>query len=239
MTIQRLKSVVNLTVTFILTTLLSFGVQAQSSPDDPWEGMNRTIYAFNDGLDKSVVQPVARGYEKITPKFVRNGITNFFNNVDDVNVVINDVLQLKFDNALHDSGRLLLNTTIGLAGFIDVASSVGLHKNNEDFGQTLGHWGVESGPYLVIPFMGASTVRDAVGLIPDTIFNPIGWIEDNKVRAATYGLERVDTRTYYFLADELRIEGDEYIQVREALLERRAYLVADGVVQDEEDEFDF
>jgi phospholipid-binding lipoprotein MlaA len=166
---------------FFLSLLLLIGslpVFAQSNPADPWEKVNRIIYKFNDTLDEAAVRPVAKGYQKIVPRFARTGISNFFNNLDDVNVVVNDVLQLKLKAALQDSGRLLLNTTVGLGGFIDVASEVGWYKNYEDFGQTLGHWGVKPGPYVVLPFLGSSTVRDTVGMIPDTFFNPIFWITD-------------------------------------------------------------
>lgn len=227
---------------FFLSLLLLFGslpVIAQTNPADPWEKVNRKLYKFNDTLDKAAVRPVAEGYQKIVPHFARTGISNFFNNLDDVNVVVNDVLQMKLKTAMQDSGRLLLNTTVGLGGFVDVASNVSWYKNYEDFGQTLGHWGVMPGPYVVLPFLGSSTVRDAIGLIPDTFSNSIFWITDTKIRDGVYLLERVDTRVYYFLADDLMTGYGDYEYVREALFQRREYLVTDGEVTDSFDEYNF
>lgn len=209
---------------------------AQSQPVDPWEGINRPLYAFNEVFDGYIVKPVTLTYNKALPAFARRGVSNFLDNLDDVNVIANDLLQLKMNNAMRDSGRLLLNTTAGLGGFIDVASEVGLYKNYEDFGQTLGHWGMGDGGYLVLPFLGASTVRDTVGFIPDTLLNPIGWVRDSETRAALFALDTIDTRLGY-LAAESMITGDEYEFVRNAYLQRREYLVNDGAVYDEFDEF--
>jgi phospholipid-binding lipoprotein MlaA len=170
------------------------------------------------------------------PTFAKRGVGNFFANLDDVNVIANDLLQLKMDNALRDSCRLLLNTTAGMGGLLDVASEVGLYKNYEDFGQTLGHWGVGDGGYLVVPFLGASTVRDTVGMVPDLLLNPVSWITDSKTRSALYALDTVDTRLSYVAAESM-ITGDEYEFVRNAYLQRREYLVHDGEVYDEFDEY--
>ena len=235
-----------LTYTLVTISLLlsvctaAAGAQEQNipkNPADPWEGINRDIYIFNDALDSTVIRPIALGYQRVVPRVMRTGISNFFNNLDDINVIVNDVLQLKVQQAGQDTSRFLLNSTIGLAGLIDVSSELGLYKNQEDFGQTLGYWGVESGPYIVIPFIGTSTVRDAVGMIPDALFNPIYWVEDNTSRYALYSVERIDTRITYFAADALLDGKDDYAFVRDALLQRREYLVADGEVYDEFDDF--
>jgi phospholipid-binding lipoprotein MlaA len=217
--------------------LLLLGLaQGSAAQSDPWEGINRPLYAFNEVFDDYIVRPVTVTYDKALPGFAKRGVSNFLDNLDDVNVVANDLLQLKMNNALRDSGRLLLNTTAGLGGFLDVASELGLYKNYEDFGQTLGYWGVGDGGYLVLPFLGASTVRDTIGFVPDVLLNPISWITDSKTRSALYALDTVDTRLGY-LAAESMITGDEYEFVRNAYLQRREYLVVDGEVYDEFDEF--
>lgn len=210
--------------------------QALQSNADPWEGINRPLYAFNQAFDGYIVKPVTITYDKTLPGFAKRGVSNFLDNLDDLNVIVNDILQLKVNNAMRDSGRLLLNTTAGLGGFLDVASEVGLYKNYEDFGQTLGHWGVGDGGYMVLPFLGASTLRDTIGFIPDTLLNPIGWLPESEERAALFALDTIDTRLGY-LAAESMITGDEYEFVRNAYLQRREYLVNDGEVYDEFDEF--
>lgn len=227
----------------ILRCVLLAGVAGQALPAsaqardaDPFIEVNRSVYNFNEALDELIIKPVTRSYDYVMPDMAKRGVTNFFNNLDDVNVVVNDVLQGKVRNAARDSGRLVLNSTIGIAGFIDVASGFGLYKNNEDFGQTFGYWGIGPGPYLVVPFLGNYTLRDAIGFIPDYLFNPIFWIHDEMPRHGLYAMDTVDTRLYY-LAAESMITGDEYVFVRDAYLQRREYLVADGEVYDEWDEF--
>jgi phospholipid-binding lipoprotein MlaA len=222
---------------FLLVVAAQGGFAQALQPDpDPWEGINRPLYAFNEVFDGYIVKPVTVTYDKVLPTFAKRGVSNFLDNLDDINVIVNDMLQLKMDNAMRDSGRLLLNTTAGLGGLLDVASEVGLYKNYEDFGQTLGYWGVGDGGYMVLPFLGASTLRDTIGFIPDTLLNPIGWLHESEERAALFALDTVDTRLGY-LAAESMITGDEYEFVRNAYLQRREYLVNDGEVYDELDEF--
>jgi len=231
------------TLTFAVLLLVMVPAQpvlaqgiAQGKAADPWEGLNRPIYRFNQVLDDLLVKPVALSYSRVMPRIAKRGVSNFFNNIDDINVLINDLLQLKMHSAMSDSCRLLINTTVGIAGFFDVASSMGMYKNTEDFGQTLGHWGVNDGGYLVLPFLGSSTVRDAIGLVPDMFFNPLFWINDSTTRNSLYMLENIDMRLTY-IASESMITGDEYNFVRNAFLQRRAYLVVDGEVYDEFDDF--
>jgi phospholipid-binding lipoprotein MlaA len=203
---------------------------------DRWEAINRPLYAFNDVFDGYIIKPVALTYDKLVPGFAKRGVGNFFANIDEVNVIANDLLQLKMDHALQDSARFLVNTTAGMGGFLDVASELGLYKNYEDFGQTLGYWGVGDGGYLVVPFLGASTVRDTIGLVPDLLLNPIYWVTDSNARSALYALDTIDTRLSYVAAESM-ITGDEYEFVRNAYLQRREYLVQDGEVYDEFDEY--
>lgn len=220
----------------LLLCLPTTPAQAQSGDIDPFIEVNRSVYDFNEAFDELIFKPVTRTYDFVMPGFAKRGVTNFFNNLDDINVVVNDLLQLKMINAMQDSGRLVINTTIGIGGLIDVASEFGLYKNYEDFGQTLGYWGVPEGPYLVLPFLGTSTVRDAIGMVPDYLLNPVFWVNDNEARFFLYAMDNIDTRLY-FLAAESMITGDEYVFVRDAYLQRREYLVADGEVYDEWDDF--
>lgn len=203
---------------------------------DPWQTGNRRIFRFNDFFDTLLVRPVAVIYSTALPRPVRQGIGNFFSNIDDINVFVNDLLQLKFDDALTDSGRFLINTTLGIGGVMDVASLFGMVKNEEDFGQTLGFWQVPAGPYLVLPALGPSTARDAVGLVLDTLFNPIQYREELPLRTGMLILEEIDARASVLALDEL-ISGDKYLFMREAYLQRRDYLVADGMVLDEFGDF--
>ena len=149
-------------------TLALGGCAANGDPRDPLEPMNRAIHTFNEELDRAVLKPVAEGYVAVMPGFARTGVRNFFGNLNDVTVLANDILQLKLEQGSRDFLRLAFNTTFGLFGLLDVASEMGLHKHDEDFGQTLGRWGVATGPYLVLPFMGPSNFRDTVGYAVDT-----------------------------------------------------------------------
>ena len=223
-------------VPLVLLVLLLQPAMAQAMAEDPWQGLNRQIYSFNRVLDGYLVKPVVVTYDKVVPRVAKRGVSNFFNNLDDVNVVVNDLLQFKFHAALQDTSRLALNTTVGVAGLFDVATHFGLHKNSEDFGQTLGHWGTPAGGYVVLPLLGPSTIRDAIGLIPDMLLNPVFWVNDSKTRSALYALDTIDTRLTYIAAESMT-RGDAYIFVRAAYLQRRAYLVADGEVYDEFDDF--
>lgn len=210
-------------------------VSAQTN--DPWRETNERIFAFNDFFDQILVRPVANTYTIVVPRFARQGIGNFFSNLNDINVFVNDLLQLKFDAALSDSGRFLINSTLGVVGFMDVASGMGLRKNEEDFGQTLGVWGVASGPYVVLPVFGASNVRDSFGLVLDTLLNPIQYHEQYEVRIGLFVLQETDTRASLLSMDEL-VTGDRYLFFREAYVQRREYLVNDGQVEDEFGAFD-
>ncbi len=198
---------------------------------DPWRRSNEVVFRWNDYFDQLLVRPAAFAYTTFLPRAAQQGIGNFFSNIDDVNVLANDLLQLKFPEAVNDGGRFLLNSTVGIGGFLDIASGVGLRKNEEDFGQTLATWGVGSGPYVMLPMFGASTVRDSFGLVLDTLFNPIQYLEDERARIGLFILDETDSRSGVLALDEL-ITGDRYLFVREAYLQRREYLINDGVVDD-------
>jgi|TARA_B110000438_G_scaffold296480_1_gene341250 phospholipid-binding lipoprotein MlaA len=221
-----------------LLLCLTFGLAisaptlAPAQSEDPWRPANEAVFAFNDYFDQLLVQPAATIYGIFIPRFARQGIGNFFSNVDDINVLVNGLLQMKFDSVLSDSGRFVLNSTVGVVGVFDVATSFGLLKNEEDFGQTLGSWGVAPGPYIMLPVFGASNLRDSFGLILDTLFNPIQYQSDASLRVSLFSLEEIDSRSSLLALDEL-ISGNRYLFVREAYNQRREYLVKDGVIEDQ------
>ncbi|MES2502236.1 MAG: VacJ family lipoprotein [Pseudomonadota bacterium] len=225
--------------TFFLSFLLAILVTGCATANkDPLEGINRGVYKFNDVADRAVIKPVATVYKKVTPTPIRKGFNNFFNNLGALTTVLNDLLQFKFAHAFTDAGRFVINTTFGLAGFIDVASMDNIPNRKEDFGQTLGYWGVGNGAYLVLPLIGPSTVRDAGGFAidrmtsdPITYTHNIGEIRlHNQLRTA----QLIDTRTELLDAGDLvdNASLDPYSFMRDAYLQRRASLVADGIASD-------
>jgi phospholipid-binding lipoprotein MlaA len=202
-------------------------------PRDPWERFNRTSFAINDRLDRAALKPAAKAYKKVTPQIVRTGISNFISNLDTISTVINDVLQGKMRQAGQDSARFLMNSTLGLGGLFDPASAAGLERNDEDFGQTLGKWGVKSGPYLMLPLLGPSTVRDSIGRIPDQFTHPVNYLEDDSTRYIIRAVDVLDLRAGLLDLDaQLEKSYDRYAFVRTAWLQRREYMVTDGNIED-------
>ncbi len=216
-------------------------VGVEPEPGDPLEPFNRSMFELNRTLDTYVSKPLARGYQNITPEPVDRGITNFFSNLDEIPTAFNNLLQLKVKAALSDLGRLAVNTTLGVLGFMDVATDMGLEKHDEDFGQTLGYWGVPSGPYLVLPVIGPSSFRDGVGFTVDWVSNPIYYrIGDNKYGWALWTLRYVDRRSD-LLRTEKVVEAaalDPYVFYRDSYLQHRNYLVHDGNPPLDEEEFE-
>jgi phospholipid-binding lipoprotein MlaA len=199
---------------------------AKRDPRDPWERVNRTTYKFNDGVDRYVLKPVAKGYAKVTPSFVQRGVSNFFDNLNYPVTIVNDLLQAQFKAFASDTGRLVLNTTVGIGGFFDPATAAGLDKNSRDFGQTLGKWGLRPGPYLVIPILGPSDVRDAVGRVGDEYTNPRHYINNTYVNWGLVVAGGIDTRTRLLGTDQLiQSAYDPYAFIRNAYLQRRQFLV--------------
>jgi phospholipid-binding lipoprotein MlaA len=202
---------------------------------DPFERVNRATFAFNDRLDRAVAHPVARAYRRALPQFARIGISNFFSNASYPTVIVNDALQGKFGSAGRDTGRLLLNTTVGIVGLFDPATPVGLPQNNEDFGQTLGTWGLAPGAYLTIPLLGPSSVRDSVGLLVDQFTEPRQYLRNANVRWALWAGKNLERRARLLDADTiLDRTGDKYAFLRSVYFQRREYLVRDGNVQEEQ-----
>jgi len=200
------------------------------SQSDPLEGFNRTVDGFNQVVDKAVIKPLAQGYDKVTPPEVRTVIGNFFSNLDDISVAVNNLLQGKPKAAGSDITRFALNTTIGIVGFADVATELGFPKNDEDFGQTLGVWGVGSGPYLVLPLLGPSSLRDAPSRFVDAPLDPLVHHDNVRVRNSLFVVNVVNTRARLLPATDLveRVALDQYAFVRDAYLKRRASLIRDG-----------
>ena len=211
------------------------------NPADPLEKVNRAVFAFNDGADKLVLTPVAKGYRAVFPGFFRTGVSNFFSNLEDVWISVNDVLQGKFQQGLEDMTRVIHNSTFGLAGLFDAASAAGLPKHNEDFGQTLAVWGVESGPYIVIPLIGPSTFRDGFGLLFDYKADLVYWGTDSvPIRNSLYATRAISNRANLLDASSVLEQAalDRYAFVRDAWLQRRRNLVYDGNPPRERDESD-
>ena len=220
-------------VLLLLGALAALGgcATAGGNPDDPLEGYNRAMFKFNDGVDKAIIKPVASGYKAVMPEFARTGVTNFFSNLGDVWIGINNVLQGKPRAGASDFGRFAINTTVGIFGLFDVASNAGLDKHNEDLGQTLGRWGVGSGAYVVLPILGPSTVRDGFSrLAVDWHGDPLWYVGNVPTRNELYGVRVVDTRASLLDASRLAEEAalDQYTYVRSAYLQRRRSLIYDG-----------
>ncbi len=224
---------------FIIVSLSLTGCATPNHLGDPWYGWNRGVHTFNEDADRFVIKPIAEAYQWITPEFVNQGVTNVFENIKDVRVTINDLLQLKMAQGGMDFSRFVINSTLGLGGMIDVATLFDLPKHNEDFGQTLGFWGVASGPYLVLPLLGPSSPRDAIGRIGDAFFNPLTYVAfiGGAASIATTGsnvLDVADTRADAISNEKIIEEAtsssvnSQYSFIKSAYQQRREYLVNDG-----------
>ncbi|SDX96846.1 phospholipid-binding lipoprotein MlaA [Allochromatium warmingii] len=219
---------------WVLAGILVSGCASQSGrvadPRDPLEPFNRAVFRFNSDFDKAFVQPLAKGYQFITPEPVDRGITNFFNNLADITSAVNNVLQFKISRAGSDVGRVVINSTIGVLGLIDVASNVGLPSYKEDFGQTLGYWGLKPGAYVVAPFLGPSSMRDLFGMGGDMVTDPLISVNSEETRWGLVGTRLLDRRADLLTTtDILDASGlDPYSFVRDTYLKRRETLVHDG-----------
>jgi phospholipid-binding lipoprotein MlaA len=214
----------------LLATVLAGCATSGGNPADPLEPLNRAMFSFNDAVDDAVIRPVAKGYRVVLPGFLRTGISNFFSNLEDVWISVNDVLQGKFQQGLDDFGRVVFNSTFGIAGIFDFAAELGLPKHSEDFGQTLGSWGVGSGAYVVLPILGPSTVRDGLAFLVDTQADPVWRIGNVPVRNTAVGVRLLARRAELLDATSVLEQAalDKYAFVRDAWLQRRRNLVYDG-----------
>lgn len=228
-------------VGMVFAILLS-GCASQANKD-PLEGLNRGIYKFNDTVDKAALKPVAGAYKAVLPSPVRSGVNNFFTNLGTFVSVINDLLQFKFGKAVEGAGRFVINSTFGIAGLIDVASMDGIEQRNEDFGQTLAHWGWKDSAYLVLPFLGPSTLRDTGGLIFDSaLIDPVYYVDHVPTRNSMLLTKAIDKRSQYLPGSDLLDEAalDPYVFMRDAYMQRRENQINDGTVtRANDDEADF
>ena len=227
----RLKRLLALSLVALIVGCASIPAGVPPSPDDPWEPFNRSVFEFNEGLDKYVLKPVVSGYRFVLPEFIREGVYNFFSNYNDIYTALNNLLQGKPDYAFNDLMRVVVNTTMGLGGLIDLATPGGLEKHKEDFGQTFGVWGVPSGPYVVLPFFGPSSVRDTFGTVADLETDYLfKYIPDVGLRNSLTGLRVVNARNTYYEAGDL-LDGaaiDKYSFLRDAYIQRRKYQINEG-----------
>ena len=234
--VAKLKQALVIFFATVLVGCASIPAGVAPSPNDPWESFNRSIFDFNEGLDAYVLKPVVSGYRFVLPEFVREGIYNFFSNYNDIYTALNNLLQGNPSYAFNDLMRVVVNTTFGLGGFIDMATPGGLEKHKEDWGQTFGVWGIPSGPYVVLPFFGPSSVRDAFGttadLETDYLFK---YIPNVGLRNSITGLRVINARNTYYEAGDL-LDGaaiDKYSFMRDAYIQRRQYQIDEGRDGDE------
>jgi phospholipid-binding lipoprotein MlaA len=206
-------------------------------PRDPWERFNRASFKFNDAMDRAILRPVAKAYVKVTPRVLRTGLGNALDNLESISTIVNATLQGKVGQAGRDSARFLLNSTLGLGGLFDPATAAGLEQHDEDFGQTLGVWGVQPGPYLMVPILGPSSARDFVGRVTEQFTYPVSYLEDDSTRYMIRAMDFVNLRASLLDLDaQLEQSFDRYAFVRNAWLQRREYKVLDGNLP--EDSFD-
>lgn len=231
------ERLVALTVAGSLAGLLG-GCATSGNPKDPIEGYNRAMFSFNEGIDKAIVKPIAQGYDAALPTPVKTGVSNFFGNVADVFIAVNNLLQGKLPEAVSDVGRFAINTTVGILGFMDIASEMGLDKHDEDFGQTFGRWGVGPGAYVVIPFLGPRTARDTVGLVLDVKADPVANYPHVSTRNTLLAVRVESERAELLPADKVIEEAalDKYSYIRDGYMQRRRNLIYDGNPPRENDE---
>lgn len=220
------------------TVLASAQEYVSNAERDPWEKVNRKIFTFNMKADKYVLRPIARGYQRVVPEPLDKGITNFFHNLGEAFTFVNNGLQGKGKAMARSGGRLLLNSTLGLAGLFDVATPLGLPRQKEDLDQTFAVWGLPSGPYLILPILGPSTVRDTTGLIIERNVDAAHYLFDRPTRWTLTAVEGIDKRADLLQADQIEL-GDRYVFFRDAYFQQRESLLKDGKVEDDFGEEDF
>lgn len=230
-TLKRFLSVV------FLFSIATASYSSEEYNPDPWESVNRKLFTFNEWLDTYLAKPAAEGYRFVMPALADKGVTNFFRNLGEVENTVNNLLQLKFEGAGISVSRFSINSTVGWFGLVDIASDAGIFERDEDFGQTLGYWGVPNGPYLMVPFFGPTTLRDGVGRVADSYTNPMGYEPlDSELHSDTKlgltALNAIDKRADLLAAERVVFGDDKYAFVRDAYLQTREFKVNDGVVAD-------
>lgn len=222
----------------ILAVLLSgcatYTGNSMSDSNDPWQLVNKPVFAMNDAFDQALFKPLAKGYNAIIPKPIRTGVNNFFSNLNEIDNSINNLLQGKPNEFATSIGRLAINSTIGIGGIFDVASHMGLKSAPEDFGQTIGALGSGAGPYVVLPLLGSSSVRDIPGVVISALLNPLAWLDDISFRNIMVGVNAVDGRSNLLSKEDIasEISDDKYTLYRDAYLEEREFQISDGNIDD-------
>ena len=235
---ERKHFILNAKSILLILLLVTTGCATKSSmsadfnPDDPYEKSNRKVFEFNNKIDKLFLRPLTDFYDKATPEFAQTSITNFFANLDDIRISINNLLQGNVVESMSDITRFFINSIFGLGGFFDVASEIGLEKHSEDFGQTLGKWGAKPGPYLMLPFLGPSTTRDAFTFVGDTALAPALSLDDNAARVGLISLDLINTYSAFTGIADIESK-DQYAFLRDAYLERRKYEINDGLSEED------
>ena len=218
----------------VLSGCATYSGNSMSDSNDPWQTVNRPVFAVNDAFDQALFKPLAKGYDAITPQPVKTGVTNFFSNLNEIDNALNNLFQGKPNQFGTSIGRLAINSTIGLAGLIDVASYMGLSHAPEDLGQTFGALGAGAGPYVVLPLLGSSSVRDMPGKILSMYLNPLAWLDDVSFRNIMVGVNAVDSRSNLLAKEDIasEISDDKYTLYKDAYLEQREFDIADGDLDD-------
>ena len=230
--ISNAKSILLILFLLITGCATTNNLSDDFNPDDPYENSNRKIFEFNNKIDKLFLRPVTDFYDRATPEFAQTSITNFFANLDDIRISINNLLQGNVVESMSDITRFFINSIFGLGGFFDVATEIGLEKHSEDFGQTLGKWGAKPGPYLMLPFLGPSTTRDAFTFVGDTALAPTLSLDENAARVGLISLDLINTYSAFTGIADIESK-DQYAFLRDAYLERRKYEVNDGLLIEE------
>ena len=221
-------------MSIILSGCATYSENSFSDPSDPWQAVNKPVFAMNDAMDSILFKPLARGYDAVTPKPIKAGVTNFFSNLNEIDNAINNLLQGKPVRFATSVGRLAVNSTLGLGGLFDVASYMGLTYAPEDFGQTIGAFGVDSGPYVILPLLGSSSIRDIPGRVVSMYLNPLAWLDDVSFRNVMVGVNAVDSRSNLLTIEDIasEISSDKYTLYRDAYLAEREFQISDGNLDD-------
>ena len=221
-------------IALMISGCATYSGNAMTNPSDPWQAVNRPVFAVNDTFDKMLFKPLAKGYNALTPDPVQNAITNFFSNLGEIDNAINNLFQGKPVQFATSIGRLAINSTVGIAGLFDVAAYVGLERAQEDLGQTFGALGMQAGPYVVLPLLGSSSIRDLPGRIVSMYINPLSWLDDVSFRNIMVGVNTVDSRANLLAKEDIasEISNDKYTLYRDAFLEERDFQISDGNLSD-------
>ena len=221
-------------IALMISGCATYSGNAMTNSSDPWQAVNRPVFAVNDTFDKMLFKPLAKGYDALTPDPVQNSITNFFSNLGEIDNAINNLFQGKPVQFATSIGRLAINSTVGIAGLFDVAAYVGLERAQEDLGQTFGTLGMQAGPYVVLPLLGSSSIRDLPGRIVSMYINPLSWLDDVSFRNIMVGVNTVDSRANLLAKEDIasEISNDKYTLYKDAFLEERDFQISDGNLSD-------